>query len=157
MNQFFLVKVKYTKQQDNGTFKRVTEPYLLAAYTFTDAEARIYDELGSLIKGEFIVQSIARYEVEDILSYDDADVWYKTTISYKDGESEDGGKVVKKVFLTSAHSVKEATERIVEGLATLMVDYKITGTIETSIIDIFPILPATDVVLTTVAQYPISE
>jgi hypothetical protein len=35
--------------------------------------------------------------------------------------------------------VKEATERIVEGLATLMVDYKITGTIETSIIDIFPI------------------
>ncbi len=42
MNSWFTVKVKYTKQLENGTFKRVSEPYLLAAMTFTDAEARIY-------------------------------------------------------------------------------------------------------------------
>ena len=45
MNNWFTVKVKYTKQLDNGTLKRVSEPYLLAAMTFTDAEARIYEEL----------------------------------------------------------------------------------------------------------------
>jgi hypothetical protein len=55
MNSWFTVKVKYTKQLENGTFKRVSEPYLLAAMTFTDAEARIYEELGSSIRGEFQV------------------------------------------------------------------------------------------------------
>ena len=43
MNNWFTVKVKYTKQLDNGALKRVSEPYLLAAMTFTDAEARIYE------------------------------------------------------------------------------------------------------------------
>jgi hypothetical protein len=46
MNSWFTVKVKYTRQLENGTFKRVSEPYLLAAMSFTDAEARIYEELG---------------------------------------------------------------------------------------------------------------
>ena len=45
MNNWFTVKVKYTKQLENGTFKRVSEPYLLCAMTFTDAETRIYEEL----------------------------------------------------------------------------------------------------------------
>ena len=88
MNNWFTVKVKYTKQLDNGTFKRVSEPYLLAAMTFTDAEARIYEELGSIIKGEFNVVGITRTEIHDIFAYDDADVWYKVKITY---ESEAGG------------------------------------------------------------------
>ncbi len=66
MNSWFTVKVKYTKQLDNGTFKRVSEPYLLAAMTFTDAEARIYEELGALIRGEFIVTGISRTDIHDI-------------------------------------------------------------------------------------------
>ena len=47
MNSWFKVKVKYTKQLESGSFKRVSEPYLLSATTFTDAEARIYEELGT--------------------------------------------------------------------------------------------------------------
>ena len=66
MNSWFTVKVKYTKQLENGTFKRVSEPYLLAAMTFTDAEARIYEELGSSIRGEFQVTGIARTDLHDI-------------------------------------------------------------------------------------------
>lgn len=38
---WFTVKVRYTKQFDDGSLKRVSEPYLLAAVSFTDAEARI--------------------------------------------------------------------------------------------------------------------
>ena len=83
MNNWFTVKVKYTKQLDNGTFKRVSEPYLLAAMTFTDAEARIYEELGSIIKGEFNVVGITRTEIHDIFAYEDAYTWYKAKISYE--------------------------------------------------------------------------
>lgn len=47
---WFTVKVRYTKQLENGTFKRVLEVYLLPAETFTDAEARIYEEMGTISK-----------------------------------------------------------------------------------------------------------
>ena len=69
MNSWFTVKVKYTKQLENGSFKRVSEPYLLAAMTFTDAEARIYEELGTTIRGEFQVTGIARTDLHDIFKY----------------------------------------------------------------------------------------
>ena len=82
MNSWMECKVKYTKQLENGALKRVTEPYLLAAYTFTDAEARIYDELGSIIRGEFHVMAITRKEIHDIFAYDDADVWYAVKVKY---------------------------------------------------------------------------
>ena len=94
MNNWFTVKVKYTKQLENGTFKRVSEPYLLAAMTFTDAEARIYEELGQIIRGEFNVVGIARTELHDIFHYEDSDVWYKTKITFE-GEAEEGGKAKK--------------------------------------------------------------
>lgn len=139
MNNWFTVKVKYTKQLDNGTFKRVSEPYLLAAMTFTDAEARIYEELGSIIKGEFNVVGITRTEIHDIFAYDDAEVWYKVKITY-DSESADDEKTKKVAqnFLVSAHSVKDAYDRIKESLSTLMVDFQIPSIIVSPIVEIFP-------------------
>ncbi len=156
MNTWFTVKVKYTKQLDDGTFKRVSEPYLLAAMTFTDAEARIYEELGSIIRGEFTVTNIARTEYHDIFYYEDADLWYKCKVTYQsegDGleiESDLNPKKVKKVsqnFLVTATSVKEAFERIQESLSTLMVDYQIPSIMLTPIVDIFPFNEELDVEL----------
>lgn len=139
MYNWFTVKVKYTKQLENGSFKRVSEPYLLAAMTFTDAEARIYEELGSIIKGEFDVVGISRTEIHDIFAYDDADVWYKCKVTYEreDGDSEKTKKVAQN-FLVSAHSVKDAYDRIKESLSTLMVDFLIPSIIVSPIIEIFP-------------------
>jgi hypothetical protein len=139
MNNWFTVKVKYTKQLDNGTFKRVSEPYLLAAMTFTDAEARIYEELGSIIRGEFNVVGISRTEIHDIFAYDDADIWYKVKISYEsEGGEEEKSKKVSQNFLVSAHSVKDAYDRIKESLATLMVDFQIPSITVSPIVEIFP-------------------
>jgi hypothetical protein len=139
MNNWFTVKVKYTKQLENGTFKRVSEPYLLAAMTFTDAEARIYEELGSIIRGEFNVVGISRTEIHDIFAYDDADVWYKAKVTYEreDGDDEKKKKVSQN-FLVSAHSVKDAYERIQESLSTLLVDFQIPSITVSPIVDIFP-------------------
>lgn len=141
MNSWFTVKVKYTKQLDNGTFKRVSEPYLLAAMTFTDAEARIYEELGSLIRGEFIVTGISRTDIHDIFHYEDSDVWFKCKISYEseaDGGEDSKAKKVTQNFLVSAHSVKEAYERLKESLGGLMIDFQIPMISVSPIVDIFP-------------------
>lgn len=139
MNNWFTVKVKYTKQLDNGALKRVTEPYLLAAMTFTDAEARIYEELGSQIRGEFNVTGIARTELNDIFAYDDADTWYKCKVKYEDFDADtEKSKKVTQNFLVGANDVKEAYERMKESLSTLMVDFEIPSIIESPLVDIFP-------------------
>lgn len=139
MNNWFTVKVKYTKQLENGAFKRVSEPYLLAAMTFTDAEARIYEELGSVIRGEFVVTNIARTDFHDIFHYEDSDIWFKCKISYEaqDGDDEKKKKVTQN-FLITAHTVKEAYERLLESLSTLMADFQIPSILATPIVDIFP-------------------
>ncbi len=139
MNNWFTVKVKYTKELENGTFKRVSEPYLVAAMTFTDAEARIYEELGSIIRGEFIVTGISRTELHDIFAYDDADVWYKAKITYDSASADDEkAKKVAQNFLVSAHSVKDAYDRIRESLSTLLVDFQIPMIAVSPIVEIFP-------------------
>ena len=139
MNTWFKVKVKYTKQLESGSFKRVSEPYLLSAMTFTDAEARIYEELGSFIRGEFSVMGITREDIQDIFQYDDADTWFKCKISY-DNIDDDGDKkrTVTQNFLVSAKTVKDSYERIEESLETLMLDYQIISIIASPIVEIFP-------------------
>lgn len=139
MNTWFIVKVKYTKQLEDGSFKRVSEPYLLAAMTFTDAEARIYEELGAVIRGEFHVTNIARAEFHDIFHFEDSDVWYKCKVMYESqAEDSEKAKKVTQNFLVSAHSVKDAYDRIQESLSTLMVDFIVPSIVVSPIVDIFP-------------------
>ena len=139
MNTWFKVKVKYTKQLESGSFKRVSEPYLLSAMTFTDAEARIYEELGTFIRGEFSVMGITREDIQDIFQYDDADTWFKCKISYDNIDDEgDKKRTVTQNFLVSAKTVKDSYERIEESLETLMLDYQIISIIASPIVEIFP-------------------
>jgi len=139
MNNWFIVKVKYTKQLENGAFKRVTEPYLLAAMTFTDAEARIYEELGPLIRGEFTVTDISRTDFHDIFHYEDSDTWYKCKITFEGAtEDSDHPKKITHHLLVTAHSTKEAFDRIHESLSTMLIDFLIPSIIESPIVDVFP-------------------
>jgi Domain of unknown function (DUF4494) len=136
---WFTVKVKYTKQHADGSFSKVSEPYLVNAMTFTDAETRIYEELGNLIRGEFLVTGIARADYHDIFKYDDCDIWHKAKIKFESG-GEDGSKTktVSQSFLVSSHSVKEAYDRIKESLHGMMIDFSVPSITISPIVDIFP-------------------
>lgn len=139
MNNWFTVKVKYTKQLDNGALKRVTEPYLLAAMSFTDAETRVYEELTPYIRGEFNVAGVTRTEIHDIFWYDDCDVWYKCKVRYENMDADSmTSKKVNQNFLVTASNVKQAYERIQESLSTLMVDFEIPTISVSPIVEIFP-------------------
>jgi hypothetical protein len=76
MKQLFLVKVTYTKQLENGKFKRVVEPYLFDGITFTDCEANVYEHLGSVIRGEFGIIKMDKFNVDNII-FDNEEVFDK--------------------------------------------------------------------------------
>jgi hypothetical protein len=135
---YFLVKVKFTKQLENGSFKRVTEPYLMRAVSFTDAEAMAHEHVGAIVKGEFKVVAIQTQEFEDIFLYEDSETWYKVKVSYMSAtEESEKEKQVSKLFLVTAASVKEANDRIKEQLSSMIVDFEIKSVTESPIVDIF--------------------
>ncbi|MBI2259354.1 MAG: DUF4494 domain-containing protein [Flavobacteriia bacterium] len=143
MSNWFIVKVKYTKQLENGTFKKVNEPYLVASMSFTDAEARIYEELGSLIRGEFIVNSISRADFHDIFYFEDCDKWYKCKIAVspensKHELSKENQKKVNQSFLVAGNTVKQALENLESFLSDTMLDFHEIAIQETPIIEVYP-------------------
>ncbi len=143
MESWYTIKVKFTKEFSDGTLKRVTEPYLVSSMSFTDAEARIYKEVGEFTRGEFLVTSIAKTDFADIFHYDDAEKWYKSKVSYVSEDADSGKeKKINNNYLVSAHNVKEAYERIEESLKGLMVTYEIPNIALTQIVEIFPFEPS---------------
>lgn len=125
MNTWYTVKVKFTKEFLDGSLKRVTEPYLVNALSFSEAESRIYTEVGDSIRGEFIVTDISRTDFADIFHYDDADVWYKCKVSYITESDSGKEKKVANSFLVSAKDVKEANDRIMDSLKGLMSTFEV--------------------------------
>jgi hypothetical protein len=138
MKTWFMCKVKYQKEEENGRVKNVTEPYLVDAMSFTEAEARIYEELGSVIRGEFIVSGISKSRIVDLFHYEDNDVWYKCKITYSVEEESGKEKKITNYMLVTASDVKQAYERIFESLNNMLVPFTVPEIVETPIVEIFP-------------------
>ncbi|MDX1651917.1 MAG: DUF4494 domain-containing protein [Brumimicrobium sp.] len=155
MNSWYTIKVKYTKQLEDGRLKRVTEPYLVDAVSFTDAEARIYEEVGSTIKGEFLITGISKTDFGDIFYYEDSDDWYKCKLTYiaAAGDDEKEKKITNN-FLVTAGNVKEAYDRIQESLSDMTVTFEIPSIMLTPIVEVLPYNPDLDVELD---RRPLSE
>ncbi|MGL4332122.1 MAG: DUF4494 domain-containing protein, partial [Bacteroidales bacterium] len=68
MNNWFECKIRYEKTMENGMLKKVTEPYLVDALSFTEAEARIIKEITPFISGEFTVSDIKRAKISEIFT-----------------------------------------------------------------------------------------
>ena len=143
MYDWYTVKVKYTKEFRDGTLKRVTEPYLVNAASFTDAEARIYEEVGEGIRGEFNVTSISKTNFADIFQYDDSETWFKTKIVHTIEDADSGKeKKMSNNMLVAADTAKDAYERIEENLKTMMSSYEIQAISLTPLVEIYPLDPS---------------
>jgi len=139
MNNWMQVKVKYTKQMDNGSLVRVSEPYLVAAMNFSDAETSIYKNLDEVIRGEFLVCAIAKIEFHDIVQHDDCGVYHKAVISFDNYDSDsDKAKRVNQTFLIESETVKIAGDRLDEFLEVMIADYSVKSIALSPIVDIFP-------------------
>ena len=139
MRVWFLCKVKYAKENEEGLLKNVSEQYLVDAVSFTEAEARIYDMLGSVIRGDFQVTNISKSNIVDVFSYEDIDIWHKCKITYIVTDADSGKeKKVTQFMLVTAHDVKEAFERIFESLNNMLVTFRVPEVTESPIVEIFP-------------------
>lgn len=65
-SKWFECSVRYDKMDEQGIQKKVTELYVVNAQSFTEAEARIIEEMSPFISGEFEVVGIKPAQYKEI-------------------------------------------------------------------------------------------
>ena len=60
MANWFECKARFDKMMENGSLKKVTEPYMVDALSFTEAEARIIDELTPFVSGGLEIKAVKK-------------------------------------------------------------------------------------------------
>ncbi|GHU64074.1 hypothetical protein FACS1894160_3290 [Bacteroidia bacterium] len=136
---WFECKVSYEKMMENGIQKRVTEPYLVDALSFTEAEARIIEEMKPYISGEFIVTDIKRAKIAELFFNENGDKYYKIKVYFITLDEKSGTeKKTASQMLAQASDLKEAIEVLEKGMKGTLADYTIASVTETLIMDVFP-------------------
>ncbi len=141
MHTWFECKVRYEKMMENGVNKKVTEPYLVDALSFTEAEARIIELITPYISGEFTVSDIKRAKYSEIFTSEEesADRWFKSKLIFITLDEKSGAeKKSPTQVLVQAADLRDAVHKIDEGMKGSLADYQISSVAETPIIDIFP-------------------
>lgn len=138
MANWFECKVKYDKLQENGSAKKVSEPYLVDALSFTEAEARITEEQRPFISGEFSVDAVKRTRISEIFFNEGADRWYMVKVAFIsiDEKTASEKRTISQI-LVQASNFKQALENFTKGMAGTMADYEIVQITETPLMDVY--------------------
>lgn len=146
-NQFFEVAVRYDKTMENGAIKPVTELYIIDAMSFTEAEARITDEMQPYLSGDFRVVKEKITNIEEVITTDDptADRYYKVKHNIITiGEKTAKEKRTPMYLLFQASSNDDARDRYYNYIKTWLADCELDTIAETKYMDYFHrgLLPA---------------
>ena len=139
MHNWFECKVRYDKMLDSGVQKTVTEPYLVDALSFTEAEARIIEEMKPFISGEFTISDIKRVKFTESFFNETGDRYYKAKLYFITLDEKSGAEKKTAInMLVQASELKEAVETVEAEMKKTMIDYTIAAVTETAIMDVFP-------------------
>ena len=125
---------------DDGLQKKVTELYVVDALSFTEAEARIMEEMSNYISGEFEVNDIKRAAYKEIFfsDADNDDRWYKAKVQFITiDEKTEKEKRANVSYLVQAATLNGAVKNIDEVMGGTMIDYAIVAVAETMTMDVF--------------------
>lgn len=119
MKKYFQTKVKYTIQKEDGTFKKVINQILIESDSFTLTEAIVTNELAKVVKGDFSILEIKRFDIDEII-FDQELVEELPFFFIVKGkftptvDAESSSKQVNVKYLVQQASVEQATKIIME-------------------------------------------
>ena len=137
---WFETKVRYDKRLDDGQEKKVTEVFTIEAISFTEAEAKITEEISAYTSGETFIKAITRAPYSEVFfSEDNADDrWYRAKLAFLSiDERTEKEKRTNVVYLVQAASLDKARAYVKEVMDKTMVDYEVVSISETPLLDVF--------------------
>ncbi len=141
MNQWFECKVRCEKTQEDGSVRRVVEPYLVEALTYTEAEARFTAELQTIaLGGEAEILDIKKARISELFESNDGndDRWFRAKLAFITLDEKTGQeKRSVQTLMVQAQDLRIAVKNIDNAMRGTMGDYVITNVSETNILDVF--------------------
>ncbi|SHF69469.1 protein of unknown function [Salegentibacter echinorum] len=132
-------KVKYKKTHETGEQKMATDTYLLDAVSYTEAEARITEEMKTYTEEDFRIMNIKVANFSEVHPFENSDRWFKAKVSLVAMDEESGKEKKTNIYLlVQANDVKEAFENTTTAMEETMGDYTIPAITESPILDVFP-------------------
>ena len=139
MALWFECKVRYERMTENGTVKKVNEPYLVDALTFTEAEARIIEKITPYISGEFSISAVKKTKVSEIFFDDRGDRYYMVKVNFITLDEKTGvEKKSANFILVQSSDFAGSLQKFEEGMKGTLADYEIASITETPLMDVFP-------------------
>lgn len=150
VSQYYECKIRYEKQitdpqdKDCGKLKKVTESYLFDALSYTEAEARMVQEVAQYIKGEYSITNIKKTKIAEIIMKEEdiCENWFnvKIRITVPD-ESKGIERVVPETLLVRAEDIEDCLKRFKEAFKGTISDYVITGISTSPILEYYKAAP----------------
>lgn len=138
MANWIKTSVRFQKQMNNGSWRKVTEQYLVNAYTFAEAEARIVEKVTPFISGDFDVSAVKKSDYAEIFRSDRGDRWYHVKSAFiviDEKTAEEKRSVVN--YLVQAPDFHNALENLLDGMKGTIADFEIVAIAETPILDVY--------------------
>lgn len=140
INQWFEIKVKMDVMQDDGMTKSVPFRYIVDALNFTEAEARVIEEVKPYTSGSLDVEVEKKVRISEIFpdASEQADKWYKAKLMFITiDEKTQTEKETPANILVQAGTFDGALERLRKGMSGSLMDYRVAKLEETQIMDVF--------------------
>lgn len=137
MHNYFLVKTKFEKTAEDGKLEKVSREDLVDALSFTEAEARIIEEMRPFISGEFTIKSLKRFNVSEIFFNETGDKWFKAKVNFISVNEKGKEKKTAAYMLIQASDMASARINLIEGVNGSMDDWKEESITETKIVEVF--------------------
>ena len=139
-SKYFEVKIQYEKMLEDGKEKKVTEQYVVEALSFTEAEARIIEEMTPYISGEFDVVSEKIAPYKEILISDSLndDKWFicKVSLITIDEKTSKENKTSQRL-LVQADTSQTALEYTKKLFDSSMTEFSIDAVKDTPTLEVF--------------------
>lgn len=133
--------IRYRKIDGDGNQKVVSEAYLVDALSFTEAEARINEEIKAYVSEDFKVTNIKVTNYSETIFDEESDYWFKAKVSLIAYDEESGKEKRASIyFLAQANTLDEAYDKIKVSMKDTMGEYSIPSVSETKLVEVFPFI-----------------
>lgn len=132
-------KVRFRKIDETGLQKVVTEPYLVDALSYTEAETRMTQEMMTYTSEEFKITNIRVANYAEVHPFENSDRWFRSKVALTAYDEESGKERKSNIYLlVQANDLREAFDNTMVAMKNTMGDYTIPAISESPIMDVFP-------------------
>lgn len=137
---WFTCKVKYVRHDADGAEIKATESFVLDAYNYTEAEARMTEICEQEGIRPFEIVQIAKSNLSEVIRFEDGDSWFKVKIALTSLDEQKGSeKESYQHLLISATDVRDAYDKVRKHMAKVGIGFVIPSIIFQKITEVFPL------------------